>query len=243
MASPTFQPELEIPAAQETSTIGNGHRWIDLALVLSVAFAGVVLSSAYVAFHPIPREYSNARLSLGILQEAIALSLFLVLFRRQGRRLSDIGFGFRWTDLPKSLGLVLAAIATMWAATIAIPYIYFLVTLRTLASFAPASQFSTSSMWLMLPFLLLNPFFEEILVRGYLMTELIDLRKSVALAAIVSLGLQTSYHLYYGAFGAAVVGCGLAVFAVYYARSRRLLPVILAHMLWDFTAVLGSLHR
>jgi membrane protease YdiL (CAAX protease family) len=144
---------------------------------------------------------------------------------------------------PKSLGLLLAAFATMWAMTVAIPYIYFLVTLRTLSSIAPASQFSTSAIWLMLPFLLLNPFFEEILVRGYLMTELIDLRKSVALAAVVSLGLQTSYHLYYGVFGATIVGCGLAVFSIYYAKSRRLMPVIFAHMLWDFTTVFSKLHH
>ena len=75
------------------------------------------------------------------------------------------------------------------------------------------------------------------------MTELIDLRKSVALAAVVSLGLQTSYHLYYGVFGATIVGCGLAVFAIYYAKSRRLMPVIFAHMLWDFTTVFSKLHH
>ena len=149
MASPTTQPELEIATTQRIPVVSTAYRWIDLALVLSVAFAGVVLSSVYVAFHPIAREYSKARLSLGILQEAIALSLFLVLFKRQGRRLQDIGFGFRWTDLPKSLGLLLAAFATMWAMTVAIPYIYFLVTLRALASIAPVSQFSTSAIWLM----------------------------------------------------------------------------------------------
>jgi membrane protease YdiL (CAAX protease family) len=242
MASPTTQHELQI-STPNAPVVSNTHRWVDLALVLSVAFAGVVLSSISLAFHRIAREYSNARLSLGILQEAIALSLFLILFKRQGRRLQDIGLGFRWTDLPKSLGLLLAAFATMWAMTVAIPYIYFLVTLRTLASIAPASQFSTSSLWLMLPLLLLNPFFEEILVRGYLMTEMIDLRKSVALAAAVSLGLQTSYHLYYGVFGATIVGCGLAVFAIYYAKSRRLMPIVLAHMLWDFTTVFSKLHH
>jgi membrane protease YdiL (CAAX protease family) len=40
-----------------------------------------------------------------------------------------------------------------------------------------------------------------------------------------------------------MVGCGLAVFAIYYAKSRRLMPVILAHMLWDFTTVLSKLHH
>jgi membrane protease YdiL (CAAX protease family) len=75
------------------------------------------------------------------------------------------------------------------------------------------------------------------------MTELIDLRKSVLLATVASLVVQTSYHLYYGVAGAMVVGSGLAVLAIYFAKSRRLMPVILAHMLWDSTALLGFLHR
>jgi len=75
------------------------------------------------------------------------------------------------------------------------------------------------------------------------MTELIDLRKSALLATVISLMVQTSYHLYYGLAGAIVVGSGLAVLAIYFAKSRRLMPVILAHMLWDSTAIFGFLHR
>jgi membrane protease YdiL (CAAX protease family) len=184
----------------------------------------------------------NIRLVLGILDEGIGLALFLVLFKRQGRRLQNIGFEFRWTDLPKALGLVMAAFAAMVAMIVTVRHAYFLITLRSLQE-GPRSGFSGASIWLIVPFLILNAFFEEMLVRGYLMTELIDLRKSVVFAAVISLAVQTSYHLYYGVYGAAMVGCGLAVFAIYYARSRRLMPVIFAHMLWDFTTVLSKLHR
>lgn len=106
-----------------------------------------------------------------------------------------------------------------------------------------SNRFDATSMWFLLPFLLLNPFFEELLVRGYLMTELMELRHSVALAVIVSLVVQTSYHLYYGVYGALTVGSGLSVFAFYYAKSRRLTPVIFAHLMWDLTAFLGAWHR
>lgn len=106
-----------------------------------------------------------------------------------------------------------------------------------------STRFDATSLWFLIPLLLLNPFFEETLVRGYLMTELIELRHSVALAVVVSLAVQTSYHLYYGIYGALTVGSGLSVFALYYAKSRRLTPVILAHLLWDLTALLGAWHR
>jgi membrane protease YdiL (CAAX protease family) len=237
------QLALETPGLIETPKIRDSHRWTDLGLVMIVAFAGSILRSTYLAFHPVPPEYSNIRLVGGIITELTALALFIVLFKRQGRRFQNIGFKFRWTDLPKGLGLAVAVIVVMWVASVAINRVWFLILLRTPHSVDTRNMFSECSIWLLLPFLVLNPFFEETLVRGYLTTELIDLQKSWLLAALVSVLVQTSYHLYYGLYGALVVGCGLSVFAFYYARSRRLMPVIIAHMLWDLTALLHTWHR
>ena len=242
MATTGIQPEPEIAPSSEPIAVTSTHRWIDLGLLLMVAFAGSILGSIYLAFHPVDPKYSNPRLFGGILAETTALLLFLVLFKRQGRSLKDIGFGFRWTDLPKAFGLAVAAFLLMWIVGIAINDAWLVMNPRSVPRVETRGMFSNTSVWFLLPFLLLNPFFEEILVRGYLTTEFIDLRKSVVLATLVSLGVQTSYHLYYGVLGALVVGSGLAVFAIYFAKARRLMPVILAHMLWDLTA-LSSWHR
>jgi len=243
MASSSTQLELEIIPSTQIPSVSNAHRWIDLGLILAIAFAGSIAGSIYLAFHPIPPNYSNMRLVMGISQEITGVLLFLVLFKRQGRRLQDIGFSFRWTDMPKGVGLALAALIVMWVTTLVVNYVWFFITLRIPQWTETRAMFSATSLWLVLPFLLLNPFFEEMLVRGYLMTELIDLRKSVLLATIVSLIVQTSYHLYYGVLGAMIVGSGLTVFAIYFAKSRRLMPVIFAHMLWDLTSLAGILHR
>ncbi len=243
MASTSPQPELEIAPSIPLPLISIAHRWIDLGLILAIAFSGSIVGSVYLAFHPIPPRYSNIRLLTGIAQELTGVLLFLVLFKRQGRRLQDIGFGFQWMDLPKACGLAVAALAVMWIMTLGVNYIWFFITLRTPQWPETRAMFSAASIWLVLPFLLLNPFFEETLVRGYLMTELIALRKSVLLAIVASLALQTSYHLYYGVPGAMIVGSGMTVFAIYFAKSRRLMPVILAHMLWDFTSMLRIWHR
>jgi len=243
MASPSAQLELEIVPSAQVPSVSHAHRWIDLGLILAVVFAGSILGSIYLAFHPTATSFSNMRLFTGICDEITGLLLFLVLFKRQGRRLQDIGFGFQWTDLPKALGLAVAAVVVMWVMRFVLTYVWLLTTLRIPQWPETHAMFSSSSLWLFLPFLLLNPFFEEILVRGYLMTELIDLRKSVLLATFTSLVVQTSYHLYYGVACAMVVGSGLTVLAIYFAKSRRLMPVIVAHMLWDSTALLGFLHR
>jgi len=243
MASTSTQLELEVVPSAQIPSASNTHRWIDLCLILAVVFTGSILGSVYLAFHPAAPSYSNMRLLTGISEEITGLLLFLVLFKRQGSRLQDIGLSFQWTDLPKALGLAMAAFLVMWVMRFVIPYVWLLTTLHPPQWPETHAMFSASSFWLFLPFLLLNPFFEEILVRGYLMTELIDLRKSVFLATVVSLMVQTSYHLYYGLAGAIVVGSGLAVLAIYFAKSRRLMPIILAHMLWDSTAIFGFLHR
>jgi len=79
----------------------------------------------------------------------------------------------------------------------------------------------------------MNPFFEELLVRAYLMTEIVELTGSSALAIAVSVAVQTSYHLYYGWSGALSLAFLFLAFALYFARSRRALPVVVAHGVFD----------
>jgi membrane protease YdiL (CAAX protease family) len=214
------------------------RRWIDLGLVLLVAFAPAVAGSVYSLLYPAPYNYTNGRLAAGLLQELTALAVFAVLFSRQGRRTRDLGLHFHWTALPKGLYLVIGSLVTLALTSYGIRSAWLLVTHRVLQARPAGPIFATSSFWLLIPFLILNPFFEEVLVRGYLMTEIIELRSSVLLASLVSIALQTSYHLYYGVFGALIVASGLAVFALYYAKTRDLMSVIVAHLLWDLTALL-----
>jgi membrane protease YdiL (CAAX protease family) len=103
--------------------------------------------------------------------------------------------------------------------------------------------FAGASTMLILIYDVASPVFEETLVRGYLMTELIGLSWPVWLAATVSFALQGSYHLYYGLPGALTLSSGFAILAIYFAISRRLWPVILAHFFWDLTATYTYWHR
>ncbi|HLW52844.1 MAG TPA: type II CAAX endopeptidase family protein [Candidatus Angelobacter sp.] len=232
----------EFAAPPPDQSPARTHRWVDLGLILLVAFGGSIVSSAYRLFHPLPDNYSNARFATGIFQELVALTLFAVLFSRQGRKVSSLGLSFQWTDIPMGLGLVTSSFVVMWTAESAIGSLWF-ITGHNAPHFRNTTGFTETSSWILLPFLLLNPVFEETLVRGYLMTELTELRRSVFVAALVSVAVQTSYHLYYGLFGALVVGCGLSVFAFFYATTRRLMPVIVAHMAWDLTALIRAWHR
>jgi membrane protease YdiL (CAAX protease family) len=237
MTSTGTQSGVEAALQPQVPPVSRAHRWIDLGLVLLMAFATSILGSIYVAFHTVSISMSGARLVFGSIDELWPLVLMFVLLKRQGRCLVDLGFSFHWTDLRKAGWLTVAAILAFAIAGLVMNKLCLLITSHPLKISDPTS-YASISLWLVLPHLIVNGFHEEMIVRGYLMTELIAFRKSPLFAVIVSLGIQTSYHLYYGVPGAIIVGCGLSVFALYYAGARRLMPVVIAHIFVDFIVVL-----
>lgn len=70
------------------------HRWTDLGLVLLLAFIPSAVTSAYLLFHSQPVHFTNTKIAAALFQELCLLTLFGVLYFRQGRKLSGIGLGF-----------------------------------------------------------------------------------------------------------------------------------------------------
>jgi membrane protease YdiL (CAAX protease family) len=84
---------------------------------------------------------------------------------------------------------------------------------------------------------IVNPVFEEVFVCAYIVTALKE-RRGVAFAVNVSTAVRVTYHLYQGAAGViSVVPVGL-LFAYYYARNGKLWPLIVAHGVLDFMALM-----
>lgn len=80
---------------------------------------------------------------------------------------------------------------------------------------------------------------EEILVVGYLLVRLRQLGVPPAVALVGTALLRGSYHLYQG-FGGGLGNLAMGiVFALWWMRTRRLWPLILAHTLLDVVAFVG----
>lgn len=75
--------------------------------------------------------------------------------------------------------------------------------------------------------------------RAYLMTEVVELTGSTRLAVLLSVGVQTAYHLYYGWWTALALGIQFLVFSLYFSRWRRALPLVIAHGFYD---IRGFIH-
>lgn len=97
--------------------------------------------------------------------------------------------------------------------------------------------------WWTIPVLILSAvrhgIVEEVIVVGYLLDRLGKFGWSMPLAIFASSMLRGSYHLYqgFGPFiGNAVMG---VVFAWIYTKTRRVMPLVIAHALLDIVAFVG----
>lgn len=99
--------------------------------------------------------------------------------------------------------------------------------------------------WWTIPVLILaafqNAILEEVIVVGYLMTRLKQFGWSTAATIVTAAALRASYHLYQG------VGAGLGnfvmglVFGYWFHRTKRVMPLVIAHTLLDVVAFVGYL--
>ncbi|MFV2112033.1 CPBP family intramembrane glutamic endopeptidase [Micromonospora sp. LOL_025] len=137
-------------------------------------------------------------------------------------------------DLARGAGLAaligLPGLALFWAAA----------QLGVNATLVPAAL---PELWWTVPVLILaavqNSVLEEVIVVGYLVTRLRQLQWRIGAIVVTSALLRGSYHLYqgFGAFlGNVVMG---VVFSLFYLRTRRVMPLVVAHTLLDVVAFVG----
>ena len=185
-----------------------------------------------------PRPYLDLTyqlLSIGFALIPVALALYLLsqngrsALRRIGldraRPVRDLGVGF---------GL---------AALIGLPGLGLYILGRAIGITVEVQAAALNAAWWTIPVLLLsalqNALLEEVIVVGYLMERLRELRWGPVAIIAASALLRGSYHLYQGIgpfVGNVVMG---VVFAEYYRRRRRVMPLVVAHTLLDVVAFVG----
>lgn len=185
-----------------------------------------------------PRPYLDLTyqlLSIGFALVPVALALFLLSAHgRSAVRRIGLDTVRWWRDLGIGVGL---------AAVIGIPGLGLYSLGRLLGITVQVQASALNAAWWTIPVLILaalqNALLEEVVAVAYLMERLRDLRWRTPLILAASALLRGSYHLYqgFGPFiGNAVMGL---VFAEYYRRRRRVLPLVVAHMLLDVVAFVG----
>jgi membrane protease YdiL (CAAX protease family) len=147
-----------------------------------------------------------------------------------------LGFNFArpGRDLLQGLGL---------AALIGIPSLGLYAAGRALGITTAIIPSALDAHWWTIPVLILSALrhavVEEVIVVGYLLDRFGKFGWSVPLAIMTSATLRGSYHLYQGFgpfFGNLVMGL---VFGWLYTRTKRVMPLVVAHALLDIVAFVG----
>lgn len=185
-----------------------------------------------------PRPYLDLTYQLlGIAFALVPVVLALYLLSEPGRRAIDrVGFNLArpGRDLAAGVGL---------AALIGVPGLAFYLLGRSLGITVAINPAALNDVWWAVPVLLLsavkNAVFEEVIAVGYLLERLEARGWAWKWQTLASAVLRGAYHLYQGIgpfFGNLVMGL---VFNEYYRRSRRVMPLVVAHTLIDVVAFVG----
>jgi hypothetical protein len=129
-------------------------------------------------------------------------------------------------ELAMAIGLAVAS-TTVWA----LPWVLF----------APGDTGASSSgaglSWPgILAVSIINPLFEELFLCAYMLPFLAK-RRGPVVAVAASLLVRLSFHTYQGPVGLLSIGLVGLVFTLFYARTQRLWPVLIAHGALDFLAL------
>lgn len=176
-------------------------------------------------------------LAIGFALVPVFLALYLLARDRDAPPITErLGFDARHPLRDLGLGALLAAI-------IGIPGLGVYALGRELgltADIILAPEKVHFWTWLVLVLAAIqNALLEEVVAVGYLMTRLADSGWSVASMILASALLRGSYHLYQGigqGVGNVIMGI---VFGWWYHRTKRLMPLIVAHALIDIVAFVG----
>ncbi len=184
------------------------------------------------------RPYLDLTLQLlGIAFALVPVVLALYLLSANGRsavRRIGLDVGRPARDLAVGVGL---------AALIGLPGLGLYALGRALGITVEVQASALNAAWWTIPVLILsavqNSVLEEVVAVGYLSERLAELRWSPVAVVAASALLRGSYHLYQGIgpfVGNVVMG---VVFAEYYRRKRRVMPLVVAHAVLDIVAFVG----
>lgn len=212
-------------------------RYTELALVIAVAFLPSIIQSVYTCIFNIQIEIPdniNMYFLIAIIQQLIAISILVYILYRQGRKVDVIVAPFSPVDILHTIGLFI------------LPYLAYSLICLTIRSLFPDFNLDSVNTEFMqknitifyVLFILVNPVFEELIVRAFLITEIVSITGKGSLAVALSVLIQISYHLYQGLIPAILLGIIFLTFSIYFLKYKRIMPIIIAHALIDILAMI-----
>jgi membrane protease YdiL (CAAX protease family) len=218
------------------------YRALELHLIIGVAFAAPIFVAIYSLFSTSlsqSPQMSGVMVFYGLIYELLALAVMAYVLSRQGRSPKQLGISFSWKDVPVSFILIVVSYIAFYLCYLIIFYGYYSLAGRVLSQPAKTQTYLDAGVTVgTVLFVTLNPLYEELIARAYIISEVKYLTNSSILAVLVSVAVQSLYHLYQGVPATIALSAMFLVLSIYYIRYRRIVPVILAHLYFDLYALL-----
>jgi membrane protease YdiL (CAAX protease family) len=198
---------------------------LEFALVVGIAFGLMIVGSlaAALSYDNKPLVFGDSELLGTIVYELIAAAVVWPILRSRKWKLTD--FAIHYSRGSTLLGFIVAAaiLVTWWL-------------MELVMGSVPNEPSASVAMIALVS--VLNLLFEELLVLGYVVQALRG-RFGLVTAMNVSLAIRLSYHLYQGPMAVLPIAVFGVMVTLLYVRLGRLWPVIVAHALIDFVALVG----
>lgn len=184
--------------------------------------------------------FTDRHLYTLVVYELVLAAVLVPILRRRGWDPAVIVGSPTPRDLLRGLGLLLGAYASyafVWFCFAALNP----PTATAIAANRPFTGAAAGPLAIVLA-TLINPVFEEVLWLGYFVQRLRP-RFGWRAAALVSVALRFAVHTYQGPLALLGILPVAVVFTWYYVRTRRLWPVIAAHVCMDAVGLVARLRH
>ncbi|HEY6369055.1 MAG TPA: hypothetical protein VIX37_00615 [Candidatus Sulfotelmatobacter sp.] len=176
--APLAGPPESRPPLPNGNVEGRTRRLLALGIVLFVGLGHFIAASAYYRIEGTTSstDWSQLRVRLvgGMIAEAGSLAVLWYVLSGQGRGWKSMGWVFHWMDGPRALILTFGATAATYAVFMPVQICVHAYAGHYLSTTSMHGMLGVGISGLSIAFIGLNPFFGELIVRGYLMTEVVD---------------------------------------------------------------------
>lgn len=219
--------------------------WWEVILVGAAFIGPFIWTSAWAALHGSNHKYVTLLLSdnhllwNGVIESGL-LAIFLLFLCWRGWTPADFKIAPGWISSVQGFGLLITVQIASSVTVIGLLLLLFLGQTR-FSSFMPflASQaphlklHSLDVSWaVMVPAMVLNAYFEELICMGYLFTQIAAKQGPLA-ALLLTVLVRMSCHTYQDQVHLLGIGVVFLLFGVWYWRTQNLWPLIFAHALLD----------
>lgn len=207
----------------------------EFLIVIICAFGLPIFTSvmAFISGNTESVSMTDRELYFTIILECVVLVLLGGFLKARGWTLRGLGFRFNVLDPAIAFLLLIGA------------YLSVIVVLMFSAVFlfqeVPEQPVVADvSVGVAILVSIINPVFEELFVLGYVVSFFKLTKKDFWLAVSISVLIRVSYHLYQGVYGLLSILPVGVIFTIWFARTGRIWPVIIAHAAIDLIGLMAS---